>query len=298
MEQFYSQQIKCPVSGSEDLEIMPGYEHDYLVKSKPLGFVFCSRIPSEQELLVHYEKYNRNEYYSPVTRIRYRELLGEFEPFRKTNKILDMGCGTGFFLEEAKAKGWEVYGTELSESAIKICETKGITMQKISLSGGIFNDGMFDVITSFEVVEHINNPLEMVKDIHKVSRKGGLVYLTTPNFNAVERYILKNKYSIIEYPEHLVYFTAKTLNYLFTKNGFRAKKIKTTGISFSRLKLTLTKDRNIENNEIFMSEKSTDEIIRNKTQSNIVFRILLKIANGLLDFFKVGNSLKAWFIKE
>ncbi len=298
MEQFYSQQLRCPVSGSEDLEIMQGYEHDYLVKSRPLGFVFCSRIPSEQELLLHYEKYNRDEYYSPITRIRYRELLDEFEPFRKTNKILDMGCGTGFFLEEAKAKGWEVYGTELSESAIKICEAKGITMQKISLSGGIFNDGMFDVITSFEVVEHINNPFEMVKDMYKILRKGGLVYLTTPNFNAVERYILKSKYSIIEYPEHLIYFTAKTLNYLFTKNGLRRKRIRTTGISFSRLKLNLTKDRNIENNEIFMSEKSTDEIIRNKTQSNILFKIILKVANGLLNFFKVGNSLKGWFIKE
>ncbi|HTA83224.1 MAG TPA: class I SAM-dependent methyltransferase [Bacteroidia bacterium] len=298
MEESYPQHTQCLISGSKDLKALKGYERHYLVKSYPIGFVFCSRIPSQKELLEHYAKYSRDEYYSPITRLRYQELLDEFEPFRKTNKILDIGCGTGFFLEEAKAKGWEVHGTEFTDNAVEICRNKGITMQTGSLKAENYSPEAFDVITSFEVLEHINNPLEEITNIHKIMRTGGLVYLTTPNFNAVERYLLKGNYNVIEYPEHLSYYTPKTLNYLFTNNGFKKKKIKTTGISFSRLKASFRTMRHVENNELLVSATSSDELMRERSQSNPLFRVAIQLINGLLNTFKIGNSLKGWFVKE
>lgn len=298
MEQSFQRHEQCLISGSKNLTPLKGYEKHYLVKSHPVGFVFCSRVPTQEELELHYQGYNINLYYSEITRLRYRELLNEFEPFRKTNKLLDIGCGSGFFLEEAKAKGWEVYGTEYTDRAIKMCEEKGIKMNKGALNANAYEKDMFDVVTSFEVIEHIYNPIDEVNAIHKILRKGGLVYMTTPNFNSIERYVLKVNYNIIQYPEHLSYYTSRTINYLFAKNGFSKWKIKTTGISLSRLRISVKAMRNRADDEPLVSATSADEIIREKSQTNPLFKLGKTGLNEVLNLFKVGNSLKAWFIKS
>ncbi len=64
-------------------------------------------------------------------------------------------------------------------------------MQEGKLNPKNYTDEEFDVITSFEVLEHINNPVEEIKIFHKLLRLGGLVYLTTPNFNSISRYYFK-----------------------------------------------------------------------------------------------------------
>lgn len=298
MQQAFQQHTQCLISGSKDLRPLTGYERHYLVKSHPLGFVFSSRIPTDKELAQHYATYNRDEYYSPITRERYRQLLAEWEPFRKTNKILDIGCGTGFFLDVAKEMGWEVYGTEFTDDAVNICKNKGINMQTGRLNAGWYNPEQFDVITSFEVMEHIYNPIEEVQNIHHILRKGGLFYLTTPNFNAVERYMLKDNYNVITYPEHLCYYTPKTLNYLFTRNGFRKMRVMTTGISFTRIKLSNRKAGDIKPAEAIVSATSTDEIMRVRSESNILLKLAKNIVNGMLNLTRTGNSLKGWYIRE
>ena len=94
---------------------------------------------------------------------------------------------------------------------IEICRKKGISMHKGVLNTENYEEESFDIITSFEVIEHINNPIPELKNFYKLLRKGGLVYLTTPNFNSLLRYRLKSEYNVICYPEHLSYYTPKTL---------------------------------------------------------------------------------------
>lgn len=120
----FQQHTECLISGSTDLRPVKGYEKHYLVKSHPVGFVFCSRIPSTEELIKYYEGYGRQDYLSPITVKRYHELLDEFEKYRKTGKILDIGCSIGLFLTEAQKRGWEVHGTEFTDDAIEICKEK------------------------------------------------------------------------------------------------------------------------------------------------------------------------------
>ena len=81
----------------------------------------------------------------------------------------------------------------------------------------------FDIITSFEVVEHINNPKEEINNYNQILRKGGLFYCTTPNFNSLSRRILKAKWNTICYPEHLSYYTIKTLTKLLKDTNFHLK---------------------------------------------------------------------------
>lgn len=282
----------CLVCQSEKLNDLAGYERHFLTQCANCGFVFAKAIPTPEELEKHYQGYGRNDYLSPITIKRYQELLDELEPYRKTNNLIDVGCGIGYFLEEAKKRGWNVYGTEYTDEAVKICEVKGISMKKGMLNPENYQEGMFDVITSFEVIEHINNPLEELHNFNKLLRKGGLVYITTPNFNSLLRYRLKADYNVICYPEHLSYYTPSTLKKVFAKSGFKKIKVLTTGISLTRLKTSSGKS-----SQAFISESSDDEMIRSQVESKWYLQLAKNAVNNLLTFLGKGDSLKGWFVK-
>ena len=97
---------RCIICKSENLKLLEEYESSHLCKCLSCGFVFSKKIPTEKELKNHYGGYSRN-ILSPITIKRYNEILDEFEQIGKTNKLLDVGCGIGYFLEEAKKRGWE-----------------------------------------------------------------------------------------------------------------------------------------------------------------------------------------------
>ena len=283
----------CIICKSKSLKQLEEYKSSYLCKCLSCSFVFANKIPTTLELELHYQGYTRDDYLSPITIKRYHELLDQFENYRKTNKLLDVGCGIGYFLEEAKKRGWEVYGTEYTEEAIEICSNKGISMQKGVLAPSNYDLESFDIITSFEVIEHINNPREELDNFHKLLRKGGITYVTTPNFNSILRYRLKSAYNVICYPEHLSYYTPKTLKKVFIQSGLKAKKTTTTGFSFTRLKTS--KGRS---NQPIISNQSDDEKIRNLAESSKLVGALKVTINQLLTFFGLGDNLKGWFIKE
>ncbi len=282
----------CLITNAKDLTPLKGYEKDYLVKSKSSGFVFCSKIPTDEEILKHYTNYPIGYGVdSAITTIRINEVLDGFEKFRKTNKMLDVGCGPGLFLIEAKKRGWEVYGTEFTDNQLAYLNDKGIKTLKGKLTNDSFEDGLFDVIISSEVIEHINNPVEEMQQFYRLLRKGGLVYITTPNFNAIERFLLKGDYAIIEYPEHLSYYTPKTIDLLLTQTGFKKLKVITTGISIARIKRSLNQKNNASAEQV-----SSDEALREQLETGYK-RHLKSFVNGLLNLFGIGNSLKVWYVK-
>lgn len=294
METTYDMLHNCPLCESEQHKPIKGYEKDSLHRCGSCGFVFSGRMPSKEELDVHYSNYSYGGAYydSPITLKRYHELLDKFEKYRKTNKLLDVGCGNGGFLQVAKERNWDCLGIEYSQQAVQNCKTKGLNVLQGSLGDytGAFLD--YDVVTSFEVMEHLQWPSVEIKNIHKVLRKGGLAYVTTPNFNSIMRYYLKDKYDALAYPEHLMYFTARTLKSAFVSRGFYSLKSETTGISINRF--LNSKGSHKENP---YRAGSRDENLREATESNWVMKVLKRIINGILNFTRLGLSLKGRFVK-
>lgn len=283
----------CLVCNSSKLKPKSGFEKHHLVSCGSCGFVFCKPIPTQDELNAVYEGYGRNDYLSDLTIQAYERVLDSLEPFRKTNRLIDVGCGIGYFLEVAKKRGWEVYGTEFTEEAVKICEGKGAKMKLGILDPSNYEPESFDVVCSFEVIEHINNPQEELSNFNKLLRKGGLVYCTTPNFNAVERYMLKSDWNILGYPEHLSYYTPKTLKRVFKETGFKTEKVLATGVSLTRIKKSQGKS-----DQATISANSDDEKLRNQIAGNPSLGMAKEIINWKLTLFGVGNSLKGWFVKS
>lgn len=284
----------CIVCHSPQIHPLPRYyEKHSLVKCESCKLVFAHKVPSLEELNEHYKFYSYagEAQLSEMTKAAYSKLLDEFEKFRKTNRILDTGCGRGWFLEEAKKRGWEVYGTEFSEAAIEVCTKKGIQMKRGALSHDQFESNYFDVVTSIEVIEHINNPLTDLEVIHSFLRSGGLFYCTTPNFNSVMRYYLKEKYNVIEYPEHLTYYTKKTLTYTIEKFPFKRYKFLSTGISITRIKQSLSKP-DVQVNH------SNDENMREAISKKWYLDVAKRVLNTFFTWTNTGLTLKAYYIKK
>ncbi len=274
------------------------YQRCGLVECADCGFVFMEKIPTAEELNRHYSRYSYEgeETISPLTIKRYHELLDEFEPYRKTGRLLDVGCGRGWFLQEAKKKGWEVFGTEYSETAVDLCRSHNIEMYCGALKKGLFPDQHFDIVTSFEVIEHINNPNEDLALISQFIRKGGLFYCTTPNFNSAMRYYLKTDYNVINYPEHLSYYTRKTLKFAIEKHGFKCRKFLSTGISLNRLKAS--KQSAKKNSDTPVASTSSDENLRNKMDQKWYLNLIKIIANKVFTMTNSGLALKGYFVKK
>jgi 2-polyprenyl-3-methyl-5-hydroxy-6-metoxy-1,4-benzoquinol methylase len=283
----------CLICSSNELVDLKDYSNVFLCRCKQCGFKFSRKIPLKEELVACYEGYGRNDYLSHLTKKRYHELLDKFEPYRKTNRLIDVGCGIGYFLEVAMERGWEVYGTEFTQEAVQICSNKGIKMELGVLDPNKYTAESFDIITSFEVIEHINDPRDEIQRFNRVLRSGGLVYVTTPNFNSLLRYRLKSAYNVICYPEHLSYYTPKTIKKLFRSFGYEVIRVETTGISLSRLKSSKN-----NTNDTAISKDSTDEKLRLAFENSYWKLKIKKIINWGLTLFGVGDSLKGNFIKK
>lgn len=284
-------QTHCLICNSGGLHPLKGYERHDLAVCDACGFVFMYRIPTVEELTEHYKTYSYTGSPGVNTLISFQKLLDEFEPFRETNNILDFGCGRGWFLDEAKKRGWNVYGTEFSADAIALCEQKGIVMKQGDLLSSDFNGVRFDVVFCSEVIEHVNDPVPQLQSMYKVLRPGGCLYLTTPNFNCYLRYQFGPDYNIVEYPEHLCYFTKKTMDMALQKAGFVKKSLRTTGISLSRAAGSQ------HTGTIQATVKQKDENLRRAMNSNRMLNLLKETANAALTITGLGFTIKAMYLK-
>ena len=282
-----SEHAKCLLCDSEMLKPLPKYQEDYLVECGNCSFIFSRRIPTSEELTDHYNTYPRGSGISPITIKRYNELLDQLEKYRTTNNILDIGCGDGYFLLEAKKRNWNVFGTEFTDNAVEICRSKEIAIHQGILDPANYKGSLFDVITSFEVIEHINNPRQEIRNISSLLREGGVFYFTTPNFNSMSRIILGTSWNVIEYPEHLSYYTPGTINYLLSQFGFKKIFLTTTGISTKAL-INAKQDND---------PASSEEKLRNKTEHRLIYRLLKHQANFLLNLSRKGDNIKGLYRK-
>jgi 2-polyprenyl-3-methyl-5-hydroxy-6-metoxy-1,4-benzoquinol methylase len=279
----------CLICGSTRLHSLDRYAQAHLVRCANCSMVFAGRIPTDAELQEHYRDYGHAWQDSPITRQRYAELLDSFESLRASNRILDFGCGAGYFLEEARARGWQVYGTEYSGRALELARSKDLEVTQAPIGLDAFERGFFDVVTAFEVFEHVSDPHHEAHLIEHFLRPHGLLYCTTPNFDSLSRRLLGQRWSVIDYPEHLYYFTGRTLRSWLRRHGFEPETIQSTGLSVSRLRdVTRSGDSSA-------SDPAYDERMRERIEGSQLLRLAKTAANAGLSVAGLGDSLKGRF---
>ena len=144
---------------------------------------------------------------------------------RSSGRVLDVGCGTGDRLDVFRSKGFETYGVETSDSAGYAKEHLNLNVLKGDLASANFPDEFFDLVTLYNVLEHTHSPARVIKEIHRILKKEGLIIIQVPNSNSIQRKIFKKRWAAFDVPRDLYYFGTESLRSLLGKVGFIVTKI-------------------------------------------------------------------------
>ncbi|MFA5770619.1 MAG: class I SAM-dependent methyltransferase [Patescibacteria group bacterium] len=145
----------------------------------------------------------------------------------KKPNILDVGCGWGNFLQIVKNNHLPYLGIDLSPRAVEICQEKKLSCQKADLINlSKIKNQKYLIITFFQVIEHLKNPLEYLKAAKKLLKKNGVLLITTPNNQSPLRYLLGSRWSVYNTPSHYFFYSKKSLERLLKLAGFSNFKVK------------------------------------------------------------------------
>lgn len=291
MPDLNSEYLYCILCGNDELIPLERYKDAHLCQCLKCNLVFSTQQPGSEEIEVLQKQKKWKDHITQGAYRRYSHILDRFEHFRKNNRILDLDCSHGEFLEMAKERGWKVYGTADTKEALELCRNKGLEMYEGSFNTEIFAEESFDIVCARNVLEHLTNPNEEVSKIRKIIRSGGLLYVTTPNFNSFLRFRLREKYSIISYPLRLVYYTRGPFKRLFKQNDFKVLETEASGVSISKRKVLRARIQ-----PPITEESDFIEWEENKKESWFSL-FQKKNLNPVFSFFGIGDFLKGWFIK-
>ncbi|MEM2742206.1 MAG: class I SAM-dependent methyltransferase [Nitrososphaeria archaeon] len=139
--------------------------------------------------------------------------------------VLDVACWTGNFLESLKDnKKLKLYGVEINPTARKIAEEKGITIIANDILDLNRADYKFDIITAFDIIEHLQNPYEFMSILKNIVKENGIIIIATGNSDSLAWRIMgKNKYVYSAYPEHISFINKKWCEYISKKLSLKVE---------------------------------------------------------------------------
>ncbi len=272
------------------------------------GLVRVDPLPNDEIL----EKYYRNFDYSDgfINELSIRKdaihILRQLDKLNiKKGVILDVGCGAGFFMDEARKRKWNVFGIDTSAKAIKYA--RNVLRLKVIKNDFLtynFYDQKYDVIILSQLIEHLKNPEDFLNKAYSLLYSKGVLVVITPNINSNLSKILKDRFNYLIPPEHLYYYSPKTLKELVKKCNFNVLKIKTYGYS-TDLAIVIKKlfgkevgresgDIKIEKLRITLHSKSFI-----KRFKYIIFdKIFCKIFYPILNFNLGGSMIELYATKK
>jgi 2-polyprenyl-3-methyl-5-hydroxy-6-metoxy-1,4-benzoquinol methylase len=204
------------------------------------GFKITENIENEENIGRYYQSENYishsnttkglvNSVYHSVRKYmlgRKRRLV-EKETGKRNGHILDVGTGTGFFLNEMKENGWQVTGTEKSSDARDFAK-KEFKLENLP-SENLFKlkDNSFDVITLWHVLEHIHRLNENMEIFKRLLKKDGKLIIAVPNHDSSDAKHYKAYWAAFDVPRHIWHFAPKQMKQLGEKHGFRLSSLHT-----------------------------------------------------------------------
>ncbi len=207
---------------------IPDKIHYQIVRCKKCGLVYSNPILENKKIEKLYKKstYTYGHYESDLSET-YKKYLAPFLPLIQTkNTFLEIGCGNGFFLKQAKKlKFKNIFGVEPGIETVKMADKK----IKKNIIIDIFKKGQFrkesvDLICLFQVLDHIPNPNELLAECYKILSPGGGVLCINHNVESYSAKILKDKSPIFDI-EHTYLYNKSTLSQIFNKNKFIVRNV-------------------------------------------------------------------------
>ncbi|GEM_PF-518896 len=199
-----------------------------IVKCKKCGLVY--QTPRDNDVARIYQNVSEDVFYvaSKADRVstceRDTEHLERVTGPANGRKLIDVGCSYGLFLDVVKSRGWEAHGVELSDyqrgEAMK--NYPNVCGKELKDCG--YPENTFDVLTMFDVVEHLASPSDFIKDAYRVIKSGGYFVACTPNIASIQSKLF-GKYWLNFARMHFYYFTPRTLGAMLELAGFKIVKV-------------------------------------------------------------------------
>ena len=145
-------------------------------------------------------------------------------PYIENGRILDVGCGSGRFLKWLKEHGWDVYGVELSEKAAQNAAKSGLNVFCGELQDAGYSSGSFDAILINQVLEHVHDPMAILREANRLLKNGGRLIVGVPNIESYESRIFGEYWSPLDIPRHLYHFSFPVLAAMLDMTGFYVSK--------------------------------------------------------------------------
>ena len=217
---------KCDLCGHNNFEKLINKNGFDVVKCQNCDLVFVYPQPSDKVMKHLYSIKKGYKFHYNLS--FFEDRLKTIMKFKKSGKLLDVGCSTGEFLIIAKKYNWDVYGVEVSEDAGRIAKS----INKLSVFVGKLEDAKypnkkFDVISLGDVIEHVRFPSKFLHEVHRILRDNGIVFISTPNIDSFFPNITYKIFKKINYewphpkpPYHLFEFSDKTIKKLLYNKNF------------------------------------------------------------------------------
>lgn len=245
-------EIDCDLCGSPEKIYVKSEDGFPISRCRHCSFIYASRIPQIEQGKVIGEYYEGSRAEIEESRHRYQKVsaflidhLNRFRPAK--GNLLDVGCGYGFFLVEARQNGWRVFGTELSHIAVRVArEEQNLPEVYFSdLSDIEFSVEKFDAINLTNVLEHVPSPTLILENCARRLNDEGVLLARVPNmdfyklkenFNSLLKAVGLVKGGEASYlatrpPKHLVGYTSRTIKKYFEKVGLETVEIKPSKLS-------------------------------------------------------------------
>ena len=236
----------CPNCGSKNISLALSAK-DYTVSGKEFEIWECKdctlrftqNVPGKENIGAYYESQNYishsdtskglvNNLYHKVrkrTLIQKRNLIENITGLKKGN-ILDVGAGTGAFLNTMKIANWNGIGIEPDKNAReKAKELYGIRLEESEKFYSLPSHN-FDAITLWHVLEHVHDLNEYIEQLKKLLSANGNLFIAVPNYTSKDAKIYKEFWAAYDVPRHLYHFSPTAMKNLLNSHGFKIEKIK------------------------------------------------------------------------
>lgn len=200
--------------------------HHQIVKCTECGLVYAFPRRGSTGITLSYKETPPDTSYLLTQEDRRRKFAGEVQSltrFVRQGRILDIGCSIGIFLEEAQRQGFDAWGVELSRWASGQAAAKGLRVFNAPLQELNLENESFDIVTMWDVIEHLPDPRAELREINRVLKPGGLLVITTPDFTSLLSKVLGRAWQSVSL-QHIYYFTPPTLGKMLSACGFSVVK--------------------------------------------------------------------------
>jgi 2-polyprenyl-3-methyl-5-hydroxy-6-metoxy-1,4-benzoquinol methylase len=232
----------CPVCDSADIyPVLTARDHTVskeifeIAECKNCTARFTQNIPDSDSIGRYYQSENYishsntskglvNRLYHRVRKITLtqKRALVESETGLKNGSLLDVGAGTGLFVNVMRAAGWKVTGLEPDKSARNRAREMNILLND---SKDLFNlpAASFDAITMWHVLEHVHDLHGYLQQLKKLLTSSGKLLIAVPNYTSADAAIYKEFWAAYDVPRHLYHFSPKSMELLLNRHGFTLK---------------------------------------------------------------------------